>query len=113
VLERSPALYQDIRAGIEEGSRPETILNLIDSALDEVPTPATIASAATLAFDQLRTLVTHQERETFLELLGRVNRNLATPIELKTILLALALRHHASAMLEGTYFDDVRAFAAG
>jgi hypothetical protein len=111
VLERSPALYQDIRAGIEEGSRAEVILNLIDAALDETPTAATIASAATSAFDQLRTLVTSEEREVFLDLLGKINRHEARPIELKAVLLTFAVRHHATAMLEGNYFDDVRSFA--
>jgi hypothetical protein len=113
VLERSPALYQDIRAGIQEGSRAEVILNLIDAALDETPSPATIASAATSAFDQMRALVTNEEREVFLELLGKVNRHEAKPIELKSVLLTFAVRHHATAMLEGTYFDEVRVFAAG
>ena len=113
VLERSPALYQDIRAAIAEGSRAETILNLIDTALDETPTPATIASAATSAFDQLRTLVSQEERNAFLDLLGRVNHRLAKPVELKASLRVLAVRHHATALLEATYFDDVRALAAG
>jgi Protein of unknown function (DUF1722) len=112
VLERSPARYQDIRAGIQEGSRAERIFNLIDAALDEVPTPATIVSAATSAFDQIRALVSSEEREAFLDLLGQVNRRAATPVDLKTTLLAMAVRHHATALLEATYFDDVRAFAA-
>jgi Protein of unknown function (DUF1722) len=113
VLERSPSLYQDIRTHLEEGARPDTILNLIDAAFDETPTAATIASAATSAFDQMRSLVSHEEREAFLDLLGHVNRHLAKPIELKAALLALAVRHHATALLEGTYFDDVRTLVAG
>lgn len=113
VLERSPSLYQDIRAAIEEGSRPENIFNLIDAALDQEPTPATIISAATQAFDQIRTLLTREERDAFIELLNRVNGRIARPVELKTRLLTLAVRHHATALLEATYFDDVRAMAAG
>lgn len=113
VLERSPALYQDIRSAIEEGARPERIFNLIDAALDEAPTAATIVSAATQAFDQIRTLLLREEREAFIEVLNRVNGREAKPFELKARLLSLAVRHHATALLEATYFDDVRAFAAG
>jgi hypothetical protein len=113
VLERSPALYQDIRSAIEEGARPESIFNLIDAALDEEPSPATIVSAATQAFDQIRTLLCREEREGFVELLNRVNGRDAKPVELKARLMGLAIRHHATALLEATYFDDVRAFAAG
>ena len=36
----------------------------------------------------------------------------AKPVELKLNLLGLALRHHANALLEATYFDDVRVLAA-
>jgi hypothetical protein len=113
VLERSPALYQDIRSAIEQGARPESIFNLIDAALDEVPTPATLVSAATQAFDQLRTLLVREERDEFIELLNRVNGREAKPVELKAKLMVFAHRHHATALLEATYFDDVRAFAAG
>jgi len=113
VLERSPALYQDIRSAIEEGARPESIFNLIDAALDEDPSQATIVSAATQAFDQIRTLLGREEREAFIELLNRVNGRDAKPVELKARLLSLAIRHHATALLEATYFDDVRTFAAG
>jgi UV DNA damage endonuclease len=112
ILERSPALYQDIRSAIEEGSRPALILNLIDAALDEAPMAETIVSAANSAFDLIRTLLSKEEREAFLELLNRVNGHLATPAELKLNLLGLALRHHATALLEATYFDDVRVLAA-
>ena len=41
-----------------------------------------------------------------------MNGRLATPVELKLNLLGLALRHHATALLEATYFDDVRVLAA-
>jgi UV DNA damage endonuclease len=112
VLERSPALYQDIRSAIEEGSHPALILNLIDAALDEAPTGETIVSAANSAFDLIRTLLSKEERDAFLELLNRVNGHAATPVELKLNLLGLAVRHHATALLEATYFDDVRVFAA-
>ena len=112
VLERSPALYQDIRSAIEEGGRPERILNLIDAALDREPAPATIVSAATHAFDLLRALLTPDERNAFLEVLNKVNGRSAEPLLLKQTLLGFAVRHHATALLEGTYFDDVRAAAA-
>jgi hypothetical protein len=112
VLERAPALYQDIRSAIEEGGRPERILNLIDAALDETPTPATMISAATQAFDLLRALLSREERDRFLEILNKVNGRVERPIALKQTLLALAVKHHATALLEGTYFDDVRAAAA-
>jgi hypothetical protein len=113
VLERSPSLYQDIRAAIEEGARPANILNLIDAALDHEPTPATVVSAATQAFDQLRTLLAREERDSFIDLLNGVNRRIATPVDLKARLLTLAIRHHATALLEATYFDDVRTMVAG
>jgi hypothetical protein len=112
VLERCPALYQDIRSAIEEGARPELILNLIDTALDREATAATIVSAATQAFDLIRTLLTREERDAFLGLLGHVNGRQARPVELKLSLLSLAIKHHATALLEATYFDDVRATAA-
>jgi hypothetical protein len=112
VLERSPALYQDIRSAIEEGARPETIFNLIDSALDREPTGATIVSAATQAFDLIRTLLSREERDGFVDLLNQVNGRAAKPLDLKQSLLGLAIRHHATALLEGTYFDDVRTAAA-
>ena len=112
VLERCPSLYQDIRSAIQEGARPENIFNLIDAALDLEPTPATIVSAATQAFDLIRTLVTREERDAFLDLLNKVNGRTARPVELKQGLLSLAIRHHATAMLEATYFDDIRTAAA-
>jgi hypothetical protein len=112
VLERSPALYQDIRSAIQEGARAERILNLIDAALDRQPTAATIVSAATQAFDLMRALLTREERDGFLELLSGVNGRSVEPVVLKQTLLGLAARHHATALLEGTYFDDVRAAAA-
>jgi hypothetical protein len=112
VLERSPALYQDVRSAIEEGARPDTILNLIDAAMDETPTAATIVSAATSAFDLVRTLLSRDEREAFLDILNQVNQRLAKPVDLKLSLLGMAVRHHATALLEATYFDDVRTPAA-
>jgi hypothetical protein len=112
VLERCPLLYQDIRTSIAEGGRPENILNLIDAAIDRTPTAATIVSAATQAFDLIRTLLTKDERDAFLGLLNEVNLRQAQPLDLKQRLLVLAVRHHATALLEATYFDDVRVAAA-
>ena len=111
VLERSPAAYHDIRTAIEEGREAHLVLNMIDVALDQRPTSATVLSAATQAFDAIRKFVTDVETRTVLELLGRVNSEAAPAVELKSLLLTLARKHHATTLLEGTYFDDVREFA--
>ena len=111
VIERSPALYQEIRCCIDEGKSSVEILNLIDAALDCTPTSATVISAATQAFDSIRSLVSTVERDAFLRLLTDVNRQIIAPLELKKRLHALALTHHATALLEGIYFDDVRGLA--
>ncbi len=108
ILERSPALFQEIRSAITEGRSPGEVFRLIDVALDRVPTGATIVSAATQAFDLLRQLVATEERDEFLDLLSRVNQNQATPQALKARLFALATQRRATAILDGTYFDDVR-----
>lgn len=108
VLERSPATFQQVKSALDEGVSPVRILNLIDAATERTPTPASVISAATFGFDQIRNLVTHAEREEFLALVGTVNRQAAPPATLKSALYRLANRHHATALLEGTYFDDVR-----
>jgi hypothetical protein len=108
VLECCPKLYHDIRTAIEEGRGVVTILNLIDAALDRTPTTATIVSAATTAFDQIRKLVTPEERQEFLNLVGSVNRAAAPAVDVKRKVFELAVRHHAGSLLEGAYFDDVR-----
>jgi hypothetical protein len=112
VLECSPKHYQDIRTAIEEGRGVVTILNLIDAALDRAPTTATIVSAATTAFDQIRALVTVEERSEFLLLVGAVNRAATPALAIKRKIFELALKHNAGSLLEGTYFDDVRVDAA-
>lgn len=108
VLECCPKLYHDIRTALEEGREAVKILNLIDAALDRTPTTATIVSAATAAFDQIRKLVTAEERSDFLLLVGAVNRGASPAIAVKRKVYDLAMRHHAGSLLEGAYFDDVR-----
>lgn len=108
VLERSPATFQQVKTALEEGVSPVRILNLIDAAVERTPTSASVISAATYGFDQIRNLVTESEREEFLALVGTVNRQGAPATALKVALFKMANRHHATALLEGTYFDDVR-----
>ncbi len=108
ILERSPALYQDIRSAIEEGRPPVHVLNLIDTALDRTSTPATVVTAAMQAFDVLRNQVTTSERDDFVQHLEAVNQQRESPRSLKARLFRLALAHRASAILESSYVDDVR-----
>ena len=63
VLERSPATFQQVKTALEEGVSPVRILNLIDAAVERTPTSASVISAATYGFDQIRNLVTDAERE--------------------------------------------------
>jgi hypothetical protein len=53
-------------------------------------------------------LATPQQSGQFVDLVGRVNRNQAPPLDLKRMLLGFALAHHAGELLESTYFDDLR-----
>ena len=92
---------------------PDLSEPLIDTALERPPSPATIVSAATTAFDEIRALVTPEERAQFLAVVSAVNRGEARPEAAKTRLFGLALRHHADVLLEGSYFDDVRSAQQG
>jgi hypothetical protein len=108
VLEGSPKHYHDIVGWIDEGRSPRVVMNAIDEALDRTPTNATRVSAAAAAFDLMRRLATPQQSGQFVDLVGRVNRNQAPPLDLKRMLLGFALAHHAGELLESTYFDDLR-----
>lgn len=111
VLECSPKVYHDIVRWIDEGRGIVWIMNKIDEALDCTPNSATRVTAATTAFDLIRQMVDAGQRDAFLELVGKVNRGQSGAPELKALLFVLAIQVHAGALLEGTYFDDVRHLA--
>jgi hypothetical protein len=111
VLECCPKIYHDVVRWIDEGRGVVAVMNKIDEALDRAPTTASQVTAATAAFDRIRTFVDAQQRASFVDLVGRVNRGLAKAGELKALLFDLARRLNANSLLEGTYFDDVRQIA--
>ncbi|HYC78785.1 MAG TPA: DUF1722 domain-containing protein [Planctomycetota bacterium] len=113
VAECCPKLFHDIQTAIDEGRGIVMVMNLIDAALERTPTSATILSAATMAFDQMRARVTAEERAEFLALVSGVNRGALSAVDVKKKAFELAVKHNAGSLLEATYFDDVRRLVEG
>ena len=106
VLEKSPALYLQIRALLKDKSRypVRDFYRMVEAARREPFNAGHALNAAQHVWGYLKDTASAAERERFLGTLDRFRRGDVSLAAVKSQLLRLAQKYHSSVLLNGYYF---------